>query len=47
MSDTKKTEARRQRKLAAQGKARKKKLEKDGTTPQFPIHLDKAAKAKA
>ena len=45
MSDTSKTEARRQRKLAGQGKDRKKKLEKHGTTPKFPIHPDKAPKA--
>ena len=42
MSDTSKTEARRQRKNAAQGRDRKKKLEKEGTTPKFPIHPDKA-----
>ena len=47
MSDTSKTEARRQRKNAAQGKDRKKKLAKLGTTPKFPIHPDKAAKADA
>ena len=34
MSDTGKTKARRQRKNAAQGRARKKKLEKEGTTPK-------------
>jgi hypothetical protein len=38
MSDTSKTKARRRRKAAAQGKDRKKKLEKHGTTPKFPIH---------
>jgi len=43
MSDTSKTEARRRRKSAAQGKARKKKLEKHGTTPEFPIDPDKAS----
>jgi hypothetical protein len=42
MSDTSKTKARRHRKTAAQGQARKKKLEKHGTTPKFPIHPDKA-----
>ena len=45
MSDTSKTEARRHSKNAAQGKYRKKKLEKLWTTPKFPIHLDKAPKA--
>ena len=47
MSDTGKTKARRQRKNAAQGRARKKKLEKEGTTPKFPIHPEKAPQAKA
>jgi len=47
MSDTSKTEARRQRKNAAQGKDRKKKLAKLGTTPKFPIHPDKAPETKA
>jgi len=48
MSDTGKTRARRQRKNAAQGRDRKKKLEKEGTTPKFPIDPDKApAPAKA
>lgn len=42
MSDTSKTKVRRRRKNAAQGKDRKKKLEKHGTTPKFPIHPDKA-----
>ena len=37
MSDTSKTKARRRRKAAAAGKDRKKKLEKHGTTPKFPI----------
>lgn len=41
MSDTSKTKARRRRKKAAQGKDRKKQLEKHGTTPKFP--LDPAA----
>jgi hypothetical protein len=45
MSDTGKTRARRHRKIAAQGKDRKKKLEKEGTTPKFPIHPDKAPQA--
>jgi hypothetical protein len=45
MSDTGKTRARRQRKTAAQARDRKKKLEKEGTTPKFPIHPDKAPKA--
>jgi hypothetical protein len=42
MSDTSKTEAKRRRKAAAQGKDRKRKLQKHGTTPKFPIHPDKA-----
>ncbi len=41
MSDTKKTETRRLNKQRKAGKKRKKKLEKDGTTPSFPIHKDK------
>ncbi|MBW2546925.1 MAG: hypothetical protein JRE82_06755 [Deltaproteobacteria bacterium] len=45
MSDTGKTRARRQRKNAAQGRDRKKKLEKEGTTPKFPIHPDETPKA--
>ncbi len=45
MSDTSKTKARRRRKRAAQGKDRKKRLEKQGSTPKFPI--DPAAGAKA
>ncbi|MGB3051063.1 MAG: hypothetical protein WBB42_08685 [Polyangiales bacterium] len=47
MSDTGKTKARRRRKVAAQGKDRKKKLEKLGTTPKFPLDPDKASGAKA
>jgi hypothetical protein len=42
MSDTGKTKTRRRRKVAAQGKARKKKLAKDGTTPKFPLDPTKA-----
>ena len=38
MSDTSKTETRRDLKKRAAGKDRKKKLEKQGTTPAFPIH---------
>jgi hypothetical protein len=47
MSDTSKTKARRRRKAASQGKARKKKLEKQGTTPKFPIDPDRAPQADA
>jgi hypothetical protein len=47
MSDTSKTKARRRRKKAAQGKDRKKALEKRGTTPKFPIHPEEAAGAQA
>lgn len=47
MSDTGKTKTRRRRKSAAQGKDRKKKLAKLGTTPKFPIDPDKASAAKA
>ncbi|MGD8318283.1 MAG: hypothetical protein PVH21_01670 [Myxococcales bacterium] len=48
MSDTSKTESRRRRKKAAQGKDRKKTLEKQGTTPKFPIHPDdEASRAEA
>ncbi|MEM7136588.1 MAG: hypothetical protein AAF436_07510 [Myxococcota bacterium] len=46
MSDTSKTKTRRRRKKAAQGQDRKKKLEKLGTTPKFPIDPT-AAPAKA
>jgi len=42
MSDTSKTEAKRRRKAAAQGKDRKRKLEKQGSTPKFPIDPEKA-----
>jgi hypothetical protein len=45
MSDTGKTKSRRHRKNTAQGKDRKRKLEKLGTTPKFPIHPEKAPKA--
>ena len=45
MSDTGKTRSRRHRKNAGQGQDRKKKLAKEGSTPKFPIHLDKAPKA--
>jgi hypothetical protein len=47
MSDTGKTKAKRRRKVAAQGKDRKKKLAKLGTTPKFPLDPDKASPAKA
>jgi hypothetical protein len=47
MSDTGKTKTRRRRKSAAQGKDRKKKLEKLGTTPKFPIDPDKTPQAEA
>jgi hypothetical protein len=43
MSDTSKTKSRRRRKKSAQGKDRKKTLAKQGATPKFPIHPDKAA----
>ena len=43
MSDTSKTESRRRRKHAAAGKDRKKKLERDGTTPKFPIDPKKSS----
>lgn len=44
MSDTSKTKARRRRKTAAQGKDRKKKREKEGSTPKFPIDPSKSPK---
>ncbi|MGB5704946.1 MAG: hypothetical protein WBM48_19140 [Polyangiales bacterium] len=47
MSDTSKTEAKRRRKAAAQGKDRKRKLEKHGTTPKFPIDPSKSPEASA
>ncbi|MGB5284986.1 MAG: hypothetical protein WBN29_10785 [Polyangiales bacterium] len=47
MSDTGKTKTLRRRKVAAQGKDRKKKLAKLGTTPKFPLDPEKAAQTKA
>ncbi len=48
MSDTSKTRTRRTLRKANMGKARKKKLAKEGTTPAFPIHPEgKASDAKA
>ncbi|MEO0323388.1 MAG: hypothetical protein AAF447_10560 [Myxococcota bacterium] len=48
MSDTSKTRTRRNQRKANMGKARKKKLAKDGTTPPFPVHPEgKASEAKA
>lgn len=47
MSDTSKTKAKRRRKAAAQGKDRKKKLEKQGSTPRFPIDPNEAAQPEA
>jgi len=47
MSNTGETRAKRRRKVAAQGKDRKKKLAKLGTTPKFPLDPDKASQAKA
>jgi len=47
MSDTSKTKARRRRKKAAQGKDRKKNLEKQGSTPRFPIDPEEANRANA
>ncbi len=43
MSDTSKTETRRKRRHDNFGKKRKKKLHKEGSTPVFPIHQDKAS----
>lgn len=40
MSDTSKTRTRRELRRARAGRARKRSLEKNGTTPAFPIHLD-------
>ena len=42
MSDTTKTKRRRHIKKKNAGVDRKKALAKKGTTPAFPIHLDKA-----
>ncbi len=47
MSDTSKTKARRRQKKTAQGKDRKKSLEKKGTTPKFPIHPEKSSQPEA
>lgn len=41
MSDTSKTRTKRNNRKSAMGKDRKKKLEKNGTTPKFPVHLEK------
>jgi len=38
MSDTSKTKTRRLVRKKAMGKKRKKQLEKQGSTPKFPIH---------
>lgn len=38
MSKSSKTKSRRGRKAQNAGRDRKKKLEKNGTTPKFPIH---------
>jgi hypothetical protein len=42
-SNTKMTEHRRKIKTRNQNLDRKKKLERDGSTPKFPIHLEKPA----
>ncbi len=48
VSRTQKTEARRRRKMATNGKAAKKERARAGSTPKFPIHLEgKPAKAAA
>lgn len=41
-SNTTKTESRRRRKRAKAGKDRKKQTAKEGSTPKFPVHPDKA-----
>ncbi len=40
------TEARRKHKTRAQNQPRKKKLERDGSTPKFPIHPEKTPAGK-
>lgn len=47
VSPTQKTEAKRSRKNAAQGKQRKKALAQRGSTPKFPIHPEGKAKSAA
>lgn len=47
VSDTAKTEARRRRKQGAQGKARKRAQEREGSTPKFPIHPEGEKKPSA
>lgn len=47
MSDTSKTKSKRRRKNARQGRDRKKKLEKQGSTPKFPIQPDEAPRPDA
>ena len=44
MSATSKTNTRRRNKQAKAGRDRKKQLEKQGTTPKFPVHADGAKK---
>lgn len=38
MSASSKTKTRRNNKTTKMGRARKKQLEKKGTTPKFPVH---------
>ena len=42
MSTSSKTKTIRHNKAKKQGKARKKQLAKQGTTPSFPVHREKA-----
>jgi hypothetical protein len=46
VSDSSKTYTKRCRKRASGGKARKKALERDGSTPKFPIHPEGSKPAK-
>lgn len=41
-SNTKKTQSIRKQHERSRGKERKRKLRANGTTPAFPIHVDKA-----
>ncbi len=47
VSDTAKTRTRRRLRRAKMGKKRKRVIEKNGSTPAFPIHLENNEKPKA
>jgi hypothetical protein len=39
-SSSKMTKVKRNRKVVTSGKARKRNIKKNGTTPAFPIHIE-------